>query len=53
MHACCVPQLGKVRGQLFNPLPDAPKADDLVDKVPSSLKKLMELKVGPRVLWTW
>ena len=47
MHAhTCRVQRGKVGGARFEPLPDAPKKEELVDRVPKSLQRMLNLKVG-------
>ena len=38
--------IGKAGATVHIPLPDAPKADELLDRMPKSLQKMMKYKVG-------
>lgn len=43
-------QLGKGGATPYLPLPQAPKSEEFIDRVPRSLQKLMALKVRK---WVW
>jgi len=46
LNLSCGQQLGKVGTTAFLPLPQPPKGDEFLDRIPRSLRKVMNLRVG-------